>query len=66
MRLPLAWCAVILTIPAPRFPPVRDRKTGKLKPVGPFIAICIFPRKSLDNLLKLERPRRVLDIPTGA
>ena len=26
-----------ITIPAPNFPPVRDRKTGKLKPVGPFI-----------------------------
>ena len=28
---------VTLDIPAPTFPPVRDRKTGKLKQVGPFI-----------------------------
>lgn len=28
---------VMLDIPAPEFKPVRDRKTGKLKPVGPFI-----------------------------
>ena len=28
---------VTIDIPAPTFPPVRDRKTGKLKPVGPFI-----------------------------
>lgn len=28
---------VIIDIPAPEFKPVRDRKTGKLKPVGPFI-----------------------------
>lgn len=26
-----------IRIPAPYFAPVRDRKTGKLKPVGPFI-----------------------------
>jgi len=28
---------VTIDIPAPTFPPVRDRKTGKLKVVGPFI-----------------------------
>lgn len=28
---------VTIDIPAPYFPPVRDRKTGRLKPVGPFI-----------------------------
>lgn len=28
---------VTIDIPAPSFPPVRDRKTGRLKPVGPFI-----------------------------
>lgn len=28
---------VTIDIPAPTFPPVRDRKTGKLKQVGPFI-----------------------------
>lgn len=28
---------ITLDIPAPTFQPVRDRKTGKLKPVGPFI-----------------------------
>jgi hypothetical protein len=26
-----------ITIPAPNFPPVRDRKTGKLKPVNPWL-----------------------------
>lgn len=57
---------VTLDIPAPTFAPIRDRKSGRLKPVGPFIASRIFPPKSLDNLLKLEQPRKVLDIPTGA
>ncbi len=28
---------ITIDIPAPTFPPVRDRKTGKLKVVGPFI-----------------------------
>jgi hypothetical protein len=28
---------ITIDIPAPYFRPVRDRKTGKLKPVGPFI-----------------------------
>jgi crossover junction endodeoxyribonuclease RusA len=28
---------ITIDIPAPIFPPVRDKKTGKLKPVGPFI-----------------------------
>ena len=28
---------VMLEIPAPEFKPVRDRKTGRLKSVGPFI-----------------------------
>ena len=42
---------VTIEIPAPYFPPVRDR---------------IFPRKWLDDLLKLEQLRKVLDIPTGA
>ena len=28
---------VTIEIPAPYFPPVRDRKTGKYKTVGPFI-----------------------------
>jgi hypothetical protein len=28
---------VTIHIPAPHFPPVRDRKTGKLKTVGPFL-----------------------------
>ena len=28
---------VTIDIPAPSFPPVKDRKTGRLKPVGPFI-----------------------------
>lgn len=28
---------VFIDIPAPMFPPVRDRKTGKLKPVNPWL-----------------------------
>jgi Holliday junction resolvase RusA-like endonuclease len=28
---------ITIDIPAPTFPPVRDRKTGKLKPVNPWL-----------------------------
>ena len=32
-----AGAPVTITIPAPDFPPVRDRKTGNLKPVNPWL-----------------------------
>lgn len=28
---------ITIRVPAPEFPPVRDRKTGKLKPVNPWL-----------------------------
>lgn len=28
---------ITISVPAPYFPPVRDRKTGKLKPVNPWL-----------------------------
>lgn len=45
-----------IRIPAPAFPPVRDRKTGKLKPVNPWQ----FSTCRSDSVLKLEQPPEAL------